>query len=108
MRPRSDRTARSRVAGKLSTGAVLVSSGKDGRHEAIGRAEIEKARARGFAVDPTFFAQTDVARGIFGDFPATAGRYLDRAAGHKLACVIFGNDELACALQRDNAENEFS
>jgi hypothetical protein len=37
-----------------------------------------------------------------------AGRYLDRAAGHKPACVVAGNDELPGALQRDNAENEFS
>src|SRR3954465_6857851 len=35
------------------------------------------AARRGFVVDKTFFDQTDAARGIFGDFPATAALYLD-------------------------------
>ena len=39
-----------KVAALYSTGAVLVSAGKDGVHEAMGRAEIEASRARGFAV----------------------------------------------------------
>lgn len=39
-----------KVAALYSTGAVLSSAGKDGVHEALGRAEIEAARARGFAV----------------------------------------------------------
>src|SRR3954453_19807409 len=33
---------------------------------------------RGFVVDQTFFGQTDAAKAIFGDFPATAGLYLYR------------------------------
>lgn len=39
-----------RVAALYATGAVLVSAGKDGVHEAVGRTEIETARARGFIV----------------------------------------------------------
>ena len=39
-----------KVAALYSTGAVLVSAGKEGVHEAVGRAEIEKSRERGFAV----------------------------------------------------------
>ncbi|MDB5215340.1 MAG: hypothetical protein JWO86_3267 [Myxococcaceae bacterium] len=39
-----------KVAALYSTGAVLVSAGKEGVHEAVGRAEIEKGRERGFAV----------------------------------------------------------
>ncbi len=39
-----------KVAALYSTGAVLVSAGKEGFHEAVGRAEIEKSRERGFAV----------------------------------------------------------
>jgi gamma-glutamyltranspeptidase/glutathione hydrolase len=41
------------------------------------RPAIDVAR-RGFVVDPTFFAQTDAAKAIFADFPATAALYLDR------------------------------
>ena len=39
-----------KVAALYATGAVLVSAGKDGVHEAVGRTEIEAARARGFTV----------------------------------------------------------
>ena len=39
-----------KFAALYSTGAVLVSGGREGVHEAVGRAEIEKARERGFAV----------------------------------------------------------
>jgi steroid delta-isomerase-like uncharacterized protein len=39
-----------KVAALYSTGAVIVSAGKEGVHEAVGRAEIERARTRGFAV----------------------------------------------------------
>jgi steroid delta-isomerase-like uncharacterized protein len=39
-----------RVAALYATGAVLSSAGKEGIHEAMGRAEIEKGRERGFAV----------------------------------------------------------
>lgn len=39
-----------KVASLYATGAVLVSAGKEGVHEAVGRAEIEKGRERGFAV----------------------------------------------------------
>jgi gamma-glutamyltranspeptidase/glutathione hydrolase len=48
---------------------------------------------RGFVVDPTFFAQTDAAKAIFGDFPATAGRYLDRdGTPHDVGTVIRNPD----------------
>jgi gamma-glutamyltranspeptidase/glutathione hydrolase len=36
-----------------------------------------RAARRGFAVDQTFFNQTDDAKAIFADFPATAALYLD-------------------------------
>src|SRR6185436_5250246 len=36
-----------------------------------------KVARHGFDVDPTFFAQTDAAKAIFADFPATAALYLD-------------------------------
>jgi len=39
-----------KVAALYATGAVLSSAGKEGVHEAMGRAEIETSRARGFAV----------------------------------------------------------
>ena len=39
-----------KVASLYATGAVLVSAGKEGTHEAVGRAEIEKGRERGFTV----------------------------------------------------------
>lgn len=32
---------------------------------------------RGFAIDPTFYQQTDEARAIFADFPSSAALYLD-------------------------------
>ena len=35
------------------------------------------AARRGFTVDPTFYLQTDEAKAIFADFPATAALYLD-------------------------------
>ena len=35
------------------------------------------AAQHGFTVDPTFFQQTDEAKAIFADFPATAALYLD-------------------------------
>jgi steroid delta-isomerase-like uncharacterized protein len=39
-----------KVAALYATGAVLVSAGKDGVHESVGRTEIEASRARGFTV----------------------------------------------------------
>jgi steroid delta-isomerase-like uncharacterized protein len=39
-----------KVAALYSTGAVVSSAGKEGVHEAVGRAEIQATRARGFAV----------------------------------------------------------
>jgi steroid delta-isomerase-like uncharacterized protein len=39
-----------KVASLYATGAVLVSAGKEGVHEAVGRAEIERGRERGFTV----------------------------------------------------------
>jgi len=39
-----------KVAALYSTGAVISSAGKEGVHDAVGRAEIEHSRTRGFAV----------------------------------------------------------
>jgi gamma-glutamyltranspeptidase/glutathione hydrolase len=53
------------------------------------------AAKRGFAVDPTFFAQTDAAKGIFGDFPATAALYLDRDGTPRDVGTVIRNRDLA-------------
>src|SRR3954467_4297316 len=62
---------------------------------------------RGFVVDPTFFGQTDAAKAIFGDFPATAAIYLDRdGTPHDVGTVI-RNRALArtyALLARDGAD----
>src|SRR3954462_1889432 len=65
------------------------------------------AARRGFVVDQTFFDQTNAARGIFGDFPATAALYLDRdGTPHDVGTVI-RNRALArtyALLARDGAD----
>jgi gamma-glutamyltranspeptidase / glutathione hydrolase len=55
---------------------------------------IETAR-RGFVVDPTFFSQTDGAKAIFADFPATAALYLDRDGTPRDVGTVIRNRDLA-------------
>jgi gamma-glutamyltranspeptidase / glutathione hydrolase len=50
---------------------------------------------RGFQVDPTFFAQTDAAKAIFADFPATAALYLDPDGTPKDVGTTIRNPDLA-------------
>src|SRR4051812_14743087 len=62
---------------------------------------------RGFVVDPTFFAQTDAAKAIFGDFPATAALYLDRDGTARDVGSTIRNPGLARTyrlLARDGAD----
>ncbi|MEA2250192.1 MAG: gamma-glutamyltranspeptidase / glutathione hydrolase [Solirubrobacteraceae bacterium] len=49
----------------------------------------------GFAVDPTFFAQTDAAKAIFADFPATAALYLNPDGTPKAVGTVIRNPDLA-------------
>jgi gamma-glutamyltranspeptidase/glutathione hydrolase len=53
------------------------------------------AAQRGFVVDPTFYAQTDEAKGIFGDFPATAALYLDADGSPRDVGTVIRNPDLA-------------
>src|SRR4051794_13589248 len=55
---------------------------------------IDAAR-RGFAVDKTFFDQTDAAKAIFGDFPATAALYLDSDGTARDVGTVIRNPALA-------------
>ena len=55
---------------------------------------IEVAK-HGFAVDPTFFAQTDAAKAIFADFPATAALYLDADGTPRDVGTTIRNPDLA-------------
>src|ERR687884_201094 len=50
---------------------------------------------RGFVVDPTFFAQTDAAKAIFADFPATAALYLDPDGTPRDVGSVIRNPDLA-------------
>src|SRR3954449_8113608 len=62
---------------------------------------------RGFVVDPTFFNQTDAAKAIFGDFPATAALYLDRDGTPRDVGTTIRNPDLARTyrlLARDGAD----
>src|SRR3954471_3419467 len=62
---------------------------------------------RGFVVNQTFFGQTDAAKGIFGDFPATAGLYLDRDGTPRDVGSTIRNPGLARTyrlLARDGAD----
>jgi gamma-glutamyltranspeptidase / glutathione hydrolase len=67
---------------------------------------IDVAR-RGFAVDETFFDQTDAAKAIFADFPATAALYLDRDGTPRDVGTTIRNPGLARTyrlLARDGAD----
>src|SRR4051794_6693107 len=62
---------------------------------------------RGFVVDPTFFNQTDAAKAIFGDFPATAALYLDRDGTPRDVGTTIRNPDMARTyrlLARDGAD----
>ena len=62
---------------------------------------------RGFVVDPTFFAQTDGAKAIFADFPATAALYLDPDGTPRDVGTTIRNPGLAKTyrlLARDGAD----
>jgi gamma-glutamyltranspeptidase/glutathione hydrolase len=62
---------------------------------------------RGFVVDPTFFSQTDGAKAIFADFPATAALYLDRDGTPRDVGTTIRNPDLARTyrlLARDGAD----
>src|SRR5919199_380709 len=50
---------------------------------------------RGFVVDPTFFSQTDAAKAIFADFPATAALYLDPDGTPRDVGTVIRNPDLA-------------
>jgi gamma-glutamyltranspeptidase/glutathione hydrolase len=53
------------------------------------------AAQHGFTVDPTFFNQTDEAKAIFGDFPATAALYLDPDGSPRDVGTVIKNPDLA-------------
>ena len=53
------------------------------------------AARHGFTVDPTFFQQTDEAKAIFGDFPATAALYLDPDGSPRDVGTVVRNPDLA-------------
>ena len=53
------------------------------------------AAQHGFAVDPTFFDQTDEAKAIFADFPATAALYLDPDGSPRDVGTVISNPDLA-------------
>src|SRR4051812_25435615 len=62
---------------------------------------------RGFVVDKTFFDQTDAAKAIFGDFPATSAIYLDRDGTPRDVGTVIRNRALArtyALLGRDGAD----
>jgi gamma-glutamyltranspeptidase/glutathione hydrolase len=50
---------------------------------------------RGFTVDPTFYKQTDEAKAIFADFPATAALYLQADGSPKPVGTRIRNPDLA-------------
>ncbi len=58
------------------------------------RPGIRTAR-QGFVVDPTFFQQTDEAKAIFADFPATAALYLDPDGTPRDVGTTIRNPDLA-------------
>jgi gamma-glutamyltranspeptidase / glutathione hydrolase len=54
-----------------------------------------RAARGGFEVDPTFFQQTDEAKGIFADFPSTAALYLDPDGTPRDVGTTIRNPDLA-------------
>jgi gamma-glutamyltranspeptidase / glutathione hydrolase len=53
------------------------------------------AALRGFTVDQTFFNQTDEAKAIFADFPATAALYLEPDGSPRDVGTVIRNPDLA-------------
>jgi gamma-glutamyltranspeptidase / glutathione hydrolase len=53
------------------------------------------AAEQGFTVDQTFFNQTDEAKAIFADFPATAALYLDPDGSPRDVGTVITNPDLA-------------
>jgi gamma-glutamyltranspeptidase/glutathione hydrolase len=53
------------------------------------------AALRGFTVDQTFYNQTDEAKAIFADFPATAALYLDPDGSPRDVGTVIRNPDLA-------------
>jgi gamma-glutamyltranspeptidase/glutathione hydrolase len=53
------------------------------------------AARHGFTVDPTFYLQTDEAKAIFADFPATAALYLDPDGSPRDVGTVVENPDLA-------------
>jgi gamma-glutamyltranspeptidase/glutathione hydrolase len=53
------------------------------------------AALRGFTVDPTFYAQTNEAKAIFAEFPATAALYLDPDSSPRDVGTVIRNPDLA-------------
>ena len=53
------------------------------------------AALHGFSVDQTFYNQTDEAKAIFADFPATAALYLDPDGSPRDVGTVIRNPELA-------------
>ena len=53
------------------------------------------AAKHGFTVDQTFFNQTDEAKAIFADFPATAALYLDPDGSPRDVGTVIRNPDLA-------------
>jgi len=69
------------------------------------------AAKRGFAVDQTFFNQTDEAKAIFGDFPATAALFLDPDGTPKDVGTVIRNPDLArtyALIAREGADAFYS
>jgi gamma-glutamyltranspeptidase/glutathione hydrolase len=67
------------------------------------------AAKRGFTVDQTFFNQTDEAKAIFADFPATAALYLDPDGSPRDVGSVIRNPDLArtYALIADKGPDAF-
>ena len=69
------------------------------------------AAQHGFTVDQTFFNQTDEAKAIFGDFPATAALYLDPDGSPRDVGTVIRNPDLArtyALIARKGAEALYS
>ena len=58
------------------------------------------AAQHGFTVDQTFFNQTDEAKAIFADFPATAALYLDPDGSPRDVGTVIKNPDLARTYAR--------
>jgi gamma-glutamyltranspeptidase/glutathione hydrolase len=69
------------------------------------------AAVHGFTVDQTFYNQTDEAKAIFADFPATAALYLDPDGSPRDVGTVIRNPDLArtyALIARDGADAFYS